>query len=103
MARELMHSLQKASVSRVAPQLINAWSKAPYNDDAAIAAWLDTLCESYLKEYDGARLPLLSDDRLKQAAVLFACRSERMFSHNGAFIQMVAQGMKRGTTTSRQA
>ncbi|WP_213993420.1 pentapeptide repeat-containing protein [Sodalis sp. dw_96] len=96
MARELIDSLQGAKVSSVAPLLMDVLSKTPYNGDAGMTAWLDTVCHRYLNQYDAEALPQLSEDRLKQVADLFLCQPERMFSHNSAFIQLVAQGMKTG-------
>ncbi|WP_413742479.1 pentapeptide repeat-containing protein [Sodalis sp. RH15] len=96
MARELMHSLQDVDVSSVALLLRDVLSKAPYSGDAGITAWLDGVCDRYLGQYDTKALPLLSDDGLEQVAGLFSHQPERMFTHNSAFIQWVAQGMKTG-------
>src|SRR5476651_1738421 len=99
MARELMTSLQNttAGTSSVALPLMDILSKPPYTDDAEINAWLDTLCERYLSQYNGQVLPE-NAGVFNQSVDLFTRQSELMFTHNGAFIQIIAQGMAENST-----
>src|SRR5471032_1382988 len=99
MARELMTSLQNttADTSSVALPLMDILSKAPYTGDAEINAWLDTLCERYLSQYNGQVLPE-NAGVFNQSVDLFTRQSELMFTHNGAFIQIIAQGMAENST-----
>src|SRR5471032_271844 len=99
MARELMASLQNttADTSSAALPLMDILSKAPYTGDAEINAWLDTLCERYLSQYNGQVLPE-NAGVFNQSVDLFTRQSELMFTHNGAFIQIVAQGMAENST-----
>src|SRR5476651_2068008 len=99
MARELMASLQNttADTSSAALPLMDILSKAPYTGDAEINAWLDTLCERYLSQYNGQVLPE-NAGVFNQSVDLFTRQSELMFTHNGAFIQIIAQGMAENST-----
>src|SRR5471030_156554 len=99
MARELMTSLQNttAGTSSVALPLMDILSKAPYTGDAEINAWLDTLCERYLSQYNGQVLPE-NAGVFNQSVDLFTRRPALMFTHNGAFIQIIAQGMAENST-----
>jgi len=94
MARELMTSLKKAGVnlSDVALPLMDILSKPPYTDDAEINTWLGNLCERYLSRYNGQVLPV-NEGVFNQSVDLFTRRPELMSSHNGNFIQIIAQGM----------
>jgi len=94
MARELMTSLKKAGVnlSEVALPLMDILSKPPYTDDAEINTWLGNLCERYLSRYNGQALPV-NEGVFNQSVDLFTRRPALMLSHNGAFIQIIAQGM----------
>jgi len=99
MARELMRSLQKtwANTSAVARPLMDILSKPPYTDEADIAAWLDTVCETYLARCNGRVLPV-NAGVFNQSVDLFTRRPALMLSHNGAFIQIIAQGMAASST-----
>ncbi|NDL63941.1 pentapeptide repeat-containing protein [Acerihabitans arboris] len=100
MARELVASLQNADVSSVALPLLATLSKAPYLSDARIDTWLDTVCELYLSQYEGKVLPPLDVEMQNQVTVLlrllkmFSHQPDRMFSHNGAFNQLVTRGIE---------
>src|SRR5471032_3674755 len=99
MARELMTSLQNttADTSSVALPLMDILSKAPYTDDADITAWLVTLCGRYLSQHNG----LVTPRRMgifNLSVDLFTRQPERMFTHNGTFIQIIAQGMAKYST-----
>ncbi|WP_196239597.1 pentapeptide repeat-containing protein [Izhakiella australiensis] len=94
MARELVRSLRdaRADTSAVALPLMDVLSKSPYNQDAEINGWMDTVCEKYLQQYN--RLPLPGNEGvLNQSFNLFAQKPEMMLTHNGAFIQVIALGM----------
>src|SRR5476651_401228 len=99
MARELMTSLKQAKedLSAVALPLMDILSKPPYTDDAEINLWLNALCERYLSRYNGQVLPE-NAGVFNQSVDLFTRQSELMFTHNGAFIQIVAQGMAENST-----
>src|SRR5471030_1478517 len=99
MARELMTSLQNttAGTSSVALPLMDILSKPPYTDDAEINLWLGTLCERYLSQYNGQVLPE-NAGVFNQSVDLFTRRPALMFTHNGAFIQIIAQGMAENST-----
>ena len=101
MARELMTSLKKAGVnlSEVALPLMDILSKPPYTDDAEINTWLGNLCERYLSRYNGQVLPE-NEGALNQSIALFSRRPELMSSHNGTFIQIIAQAMKEKSTSA---
>ena len=94
MARELMTSLKQAEedLSDVAQSLMDILSKPPYTDDAEINTWLGSLCERYLSRYNGQVLPV-NEGVFNQSVDLFTRRPELMSSHNGNFIQIIAQGM----------
>src|SRR5471032_3454303 len=99
MARELMTSLKQAKedLSAVALPLMDILSKPPYTDDAEINLWLNALCERYLSRYNGQVLPE-NAGVFNQSVDLFTRQSELMFTHNGAFIQIIAQGMAENST-----
>ncbi|MFM1139531.1 pentapeptide repeat-containing protein [Yersinia mollaretii] len=99
MAQELMTSLQKtwANTSDVSMFLLSTLSKAPYTNDADITAGLGTLCERYLSQYNGQVLPV-NEGVFYQFVDLFTRRPELMIPHNGAFIQIIAQGMAEKST-----
>src|SRR5471032_245824 len=99
MARELMRSLQKtwANTSAVALPLMDILSKPPYTDEADIAAWLDTVCTTYIDRNNGQVLPW-NAGIFNQSVGLFTRRPALMLSHNAAFIQIVAQGMAENST-----
>jgi len=101
MAHELMTSLKKAGVnlSDVALPLMGILSKPPYTDDAEINTWLGNLCERYLSRYNGQVLPE-NEGALNQSIALFSRRPELMSSHNGTFIQIIAQAMKEKSTSA---
>jgi len=99
MARELMRSLQKtwADTSAVDLPLLDILSKAPYTDDADITAWLVTLCGRYLSQHNGLVIPRRMGI-FNLSVDLFTRQPERMFTHNGTFIQIIAQGMAKYST-----
>src|SRR5471030_1273481 len=99
MARELMTSLQNttADTSSVALPLMDILSKPPYTDEADIAAWLDTVCTTYIDRNNGQVLPW-NAGIFNQSVGLFTRRPALMLSHNAAFIQIVAQGMAENST-----
>src|SRR5471030_3096356 len=99
MARELMTSLQKtwADTSAVDLPLLDILSKAPYTDDADITAWLVTLCGRYLSQHNGLVIPRRMGI-FNLSVDLFTRQPERMFTHNGTFIQIIAQGMAKYST-----
>lgn len=94
MARELMATLleEQVKLSNVALPLMDILSKPPYTDDTDIAAWMSTVCESYLND-NGTRVMPQNTGLFNLSVDLFARRPERMLSLNGPFIQIVAQGM----------
>src|SRR5471032_742501 len=104
MARELMTLLQNttADTSSVALPLMDILSKPPYTDEADIAAWLDTVCETYLARCNGRVLPV-NAGVFNQSVDLFTRRPALMLSHNGAFIQIIAQGMAESGTVEMKA
>src|SRR5471030_1892364 len=99
MARELMTLLQNttADTSSVALPLMDILSKPPYTDEADIAAWLDTVCTTYIDRNNGQVLPW-NAGIFNQSVGLFTRRPALMLSHNAAFIQIVAQGMAENST-----
>lgn len=94
MARELMATLleEQVKLSNVALPLMDILSKPPYTDDTDIAAWMSTVCETYLND-NGTRVMPQNTGLFNLSVDLFARRPERMLSLNGPFIQIVAQGM----------
>ncbi|CFQ84043.1 pentapeptide repeat-containing protein [Yersinia frederiksenii] len=94
MARELMATLleEQVKLSNVALPLMDILSKPPYIDDTDIAAWMSTVCETYLND-NGTRVMPQNTGLFNLSVDLFARRPERMLSLNGPFIQIVAQGM----------
>jgi len=104
MARELMTSLQKtwANISAAALPLMDILSKPPYTDDAEINIWLGSLCERYLSRYNEQALPV-NEGVFNQSVDLFTRRPALMLSHNGAFIQIIAQGMAESGTVEMKA
>lgn len=94
MARKLVSSLQGVDVSAVALALMDVLSKAPYNEDNTLVAWLDTVCEQFIVQYNDRVMEPVNKNTFNQAIGLFTRQPERMFSENGAFIQLMSLGIR---------
>ncbi|HEY0210631.1 pentapeptide repeat-containing protein [Acerihabitans sp.] len=93
MARKIMKSLKNIDISSVTQALLDVLAKAPYDKDNAIARWLEKICEQLLVQYNNRVMEPLHKNTFKQVVGLFKRRPERMFSDNGAFIQLIYQGV----------
>src|SRR5471032_923346 len=99
MARELMTLLQNttADTSSVALPLMDILSKPPYTDEADIAAWLDTVCTTYIDRNNGQVLPW-NAGIFNKSVGFFTRVQALLLSLNPPFIQIVAQGMAENST-----
>ncbi|WGL97164.1 pentapeptide repeat-containing protein [Arsenophonus sp. aPb] len=98
LVHQLINSLDQRSadisLSSVVEPLLDTLATVPYNQDPIIINWLNNnILPLYLAKYDTSMMPVLADPLL---ATLLNCinkQQELMFSHNGAFIQMISQAM----------
>lgn len=95
---ELIDSLDKrsahVSLSSVVAPLLDTLAKAPYNQDQKIINWLShNILPLYLAKYDACIMKALTDSLLVTLLNCFTNQSQMMFSHNGAFIQLISQAM----------
>lgn len=99
MARELITILKKsrADLTSNVISILDVLSKDIYASDDYISESMNTLCENYLKKYEG-RVISCAKGVFDQAVKLFRCKPELMFKLNGGFIQIIAQGMAENST-----
>lgn len=94
LAREIIASLpQDADITDTAPAILDVMSQAPWADEPDINAWMDGICEDYLDLYNANIMPKNTPGVIRQAAGLFSRIPRLMYDLNGAFIQLVSQGI----------
>ncbi|WGO84723.1 pentapeptide repeat-containing protein [Arsenophonus apicola] len=98
LVHQLINSLDQRSadisLSSVVEPLLDTLASVSYNQDQKIINWLNNnILPLYLAKYDTSRMPVVTYPLL---ATLLRCinkHQELMFSHNGAFIQLILQTM----------
>jgi uncharacterized protein YjbI with pentapeptide repeats len=98
LVHQLINSLDQRcpdiSLSSVVEPLLNILANAPYNQDPKIINWLnDNILPLYLAKYDTSMMPIPTDPLLATLLSCISKQKELMFSHNGAFIQLISQAM----------
>ncbi|HGJ5886624.1 pentapeptide repeat-containing protein [Arsenophonus nasoniae] len=107
LVHQLINSLDQRSpdisLSSVVEPLLDTLATVPYNQDPKIINWLNNnILPLYLAKYDTSMMPVPADPLL---ATLLSCinkQQELMFSHNGAFIQLISQVMARDSCLRHQ-
>lgn len=107
LVHQLIDSLDKrttsVSLSSVVNPLLDTLAKAPYNRDDKIINWVNNnILPLYLVKYDATIMPLPPEPLLETLLNCFNHKSELMFSHNSAFIQLISQAMAGDSSLKEQ-
>jgi uncharacterized protein YjbI with pentapeptide repeats len=107
LVHQLMNSLdnsaEEVSLLSVVEPLLNTLAKAPYNQDPDIINWLNNnILPLYLTQYNISMMPILDDPLVATLLTCMYSKPELMFSHNGAFIQLISQIMAGDSSLKEQ-
>ncbi|HGJ5891411.1 MAG TPA: pentapeptide repeat-containing protein [Arsenophonus apicola] len=107
LVHQLMNSLdnsaEEVSLLSVVEPLLNTLAKAPYNQDPDIINWLNNnILPLYLTQYNISMMPILDDPLVATLLTCMYTKPELMFSHNGAFIQLISQIMAGDSSLKEQ-
>ncbi|WGO84724.1 pentapeptide repeat-containing protein [Arsenophonus apicola] len=98
LVHQLINSLNQRSpdisLSSVVDPLLDILAKTSYNKNPDIINWLSkNILPLYLTKYDINMMPVLDDALVATLLTCMDSKRELMFSHNGAFIQLISQIM----------